>query len=600
MMQPEFSSSIKKIATGFCVLVLTLNVYADPSVGMGYLPKYAANFKHFDYVNPNAPKGGKLILASPGAFDSFNPYILKGAQAEGLGLVFDTLMESSLDEPFSKYPLIAEDISLAKNKLSVKFRLNRKARFSNGDPITAKDVKYSFDMLVSDLAHPQYKFTYGDVKQAVVIDKYNIRFDFKQTNPELHMILGNIPVFSSKWQGDKSFDKLTEEIPIASGPYVVDSYSLGKRVTYKRDPNYWAAQLPTRRGKFNFDEIVYKYYKDLVISLEAFKAGEFDFRYEYYSKLWAREHIGPHYDSGEIVKKELPHSNNAGMQGFVFNTRRDFFKDQRVRRAIALGFDFEWSNDHLFYNQYVTNDSYFSNTELEATGLPKNGELKLLEPYRKQLPKKIFNQQWQAVSTKKPSSLRKNLRKAKQLLEEAGWKVKGGVLVNKKGRVFEYEVMLAQKGMDRIFAPFARNLAKLGIKMTYRTVDRSLYIRSVRAFDYDMIVSSFPQSLSPGNEQINMFHSRSADKEGSRNLAGVKDPVIDAMVEKVISAENRQQLITASHALDRLLLHGDYLVPNWYINRHRIAYWDKFNQPKKLPLYYSPIVWVTETWWAEQ
>lgn len=539
------------------------------------------------------------MLDSSGTFDSFNPYILKGLPAEGLNLVFDTLMESSLDEPFSKYPLIAEDISLAKDKLSVIFRINRKARFSNGDPVTAKDVKYSFDMLMSDLAHPRFKFTYGDVKWAVVVDKFNIRFDFKQTNPELHMILGDIPVFSKKWVGTKSFDKLTEEMPIASGPYIVDTYSLGKQVAYKRNPNYWANELPVRRGKFNFDRITYKYYKDLTISLEAFKAGEFDFRFEYYSKLWAREHNGPHYDSGEIIKEELPHSNNAGMQGFIFNTRRELFKDQRVRRAIALGFDFEWSNERLFYNQYVTNDSYFSNTELKASDLPKGEELKLLELYRSQLAEKIFNQVWQVVSTKKPASLRKNLIKAKKLLEQTGWRVKDGVLVNEKGELFEFEVLLSQKGMERILAPFARNLAKLGIKMTYRMVDRSLYIRHVRKFEYDMIVGSFSQSLSPGNEQINMFHSKSADKEGSQNYAGIKNPVIDGIVEKIISSTTRKDLVAACRALDRVLLHGDYVVPNWYINKHRVAYWDKFNRPKKLPLYYSPVSWMLETWWVK-
>lgn len=571
-----------------------------PAVGMGYEPKYSPDFKHFDYVNPDAPRGGQLTLASPGTFDSFNPYILKGSSADGISLMFDTLMVSSLDEPFSKYPLIAEDIFLAKDKLSVRFRLNRKAKFTNGDSITAHDVKYSFDILMSDQAHPQFKFMYGDVKQAVVQDLYNIRFEFNRPNPELHMILGDIPVFSKKWLDGKSFDKLKEEVPIASGPYIIESYSLGKSITYKRNPDYWASQLPTRKGKFNFDKIVYKYYKDLVISLEAFKAGEFDFRYEYYSKLWAREHNGPNYDSGEIKKEELDHSNNEGMQGFIFNTRRDIFKDQRVRKAIALGFDFEWSNNHLFYNQYVTNNSYFSNTELEASGVPEGDELKLLKPYRDQLPEKLFNQPWQVVSTKKPSSLRKNLRKAKALLEEAGWSVKDGVLVNDKGKALEYEVMLAQKGMDRILAPFARNLSKLGIKMTYRTVDRSLYIRSIRSFDYDMIVGSFSQSLSPGNEQINMFHSKSADKKGSRNYAGIKNPVVDAMVEKIISAENRKQLITACHALDRVLLYGDYLVPNWYIDKHRIAFWDKFNRPEITPLYYNPITWAIETWWVKQ
>ncbi|MFW2372336.1 MAG: extracellular solute-binding protein [Gammaproteobacteria bacterium] len=581
------------------IAIYTNSVQALPSMGMGYEPKYPADFKHFDYINPDAPKAGKLVLAGTGSFDSFNPYILKGNSAEGLNLVFDTLMVSSKDEPFSKYPLIAEDISLANDRLSVTFRINKKARFSNGDAITADDVKFSFDTIMSDKAHPQFRFIYGDVKRAVKVNKYSIRFEFNRANPELHLILGDIPVFSEKWLQGKSFDKLSEEIPIASGPYTVASYSLGKQVMYQRDTNYWAAELPSRKGQYNFDQVVYKYYQDLVISLEAFKAGEFDFRFEYYSKLWAREHEGPNYVSGKIKKELLPHKNNAGMQGFLFNTRRDMFKDPRVRQAIALGFDFEWSNDHLFYNQYVSNDSYFSNTELAASSIPEGDELKLLEPYRDQLPEALFTQPWQPVTTLKPSSLRKNLRKAKVLLEQAGWTVKDGVLTNDKGQLMQYEVMLAQKGFDRILAPFARNLAKLGIHMTYRLVDRSLYIRSLREFDYDMVVGSFSQSLSPGNELLNMFHSQSAQQSGSQNYIGIENPVVDALVEKIISASNRNDLITACRALDRVLLHGYYLVPNFYINKHRIAYWDKFSRPQSLPLYYSPIPWLLESWWVK-
>ncbi len=584
------------------LLILSLfshSVNAAPSMAMGYEPKYGKNFDHFDYLNPDAPKGGRLELEAPGSFDSFNPYIVKGQDAAGLGLVFDTLMASSSDEPFSKYALIARDIELARDRMSVTFKIDERARFSNGDPVLAKDVKFSFDTLTSDQAHPQFKFIYADVKQAVVIDKYTIRFDFSRLNSELHLVLASLPVFSSKWLGDKAFDKLNEEKPIASGPYVIADYDLGKRILYKRDPNYWARDLPVNRGKYNFDEIEYKYYLDLVISLEAFKAGEFDFRHEYYSKLWAREHNGPNYDNGSIIKTEFPHKNNAGMQGFVFNMRKDLFKDQRVRRAIALAFDFEWSNKHLFYNQYVINDSYFSNSELASSGLPEGEELKLLEQFRDQLPDRVFTQVWHPPTTKPPYSLRKNLRTAKKLLEQAGWTVKDGKLVNDKGQPFEFDVVLAQRGFDRILAPYARNLAKLGITMTYRKVDRSLYIRRMREFDFDMAVSTYPESMSPGNELRNMFNSESADRVGSQNLMGLKDPVVDALVEKVISAKDRHELVIAVHALDRVLLHGDYVVPNWYINKHRVAYWDKFGFPKQLPLYYTPETWVTEAWWKK-
>ncbi len=574
-------------------------VKSAPSAAMGYQPKYAADFKHFDYVNPHAKKGGKLILAGAGAFDSFNPFILKGVSAQGISLLFDSLMVASDDEPFSKYPLIANDIQLAEDQLSVQFKIDERARFSNGDMITAHDVKFSFDTIMSEKAHPQFKFVYGDVKQAVVVDEYTIRFDFHKKNSELHLILADISVFSKKWLDGKDFDKLTEVKPVASGPYLIDKYDLGKRISYKRNPDYWAKDLPARKGQYNFDEIQFKYYQDLVISLEAFKAGEFDFRHEYYSKLWAREHNGPNYDSGEIKKEHLQHSNNAGMQGFVFNIRRDVFKDPVLRNAITQAFDFEWSNERLFYNQYVVNDSYFSNSELQSTGLPEGEELALLNEYREQLHTDVFNKQWKPVSTAAPYTLRKNLRLARDLLKQNGYQVVEGRLLDPQQKPVRFDVLLAQKGMDRILAPFARNLSKLGIEMKYRTVDRSLYFRRLRAFDYDMVVGSFPASMSPGNELINMFHSSSAHKNGSRNFIGIEDPVVDALVERVISSQNRQQLIIACRALDRVLLHGNYLVPNWYINTHRIAYWDKFERPEKLPLYYNALTWSMSTWWAK-
>ncbi len=580
-------------------LIFPIVNHAAPSAAMGYAPKYKPGFKHFDYVNGNAPKGGRLVLDGTGAFDSFNPFILKGVSAEGIGLLFDTLMVSSDDEPFSKYPLLAEDIELAADRMSVIFTIDKRARFSNGEPVTADDVKFSFDTLMSELAHPQFKFTYGDVRDVVVLDKYRVQFNFYKQNPELHLILGDIAVFSPAWLASAPFDKLTEVPPIASGPYLVDSYDLGKRITYRRNPDYWARELPTRRGQYNFDEIHIKYYQDMVISLEAFKAGEFDFRHEYYSKLWAREHNGPNYDSGAIKKEHLRHSNNAGMQGFVFNLRRKKFQDPALRYAITLAFDFEWSNQKLFYNQYVVNDSYFSNSELKSSGLPEGKELDLLLPHKDKLPQTVFTQTWRPVSTAPPHSLRNNLRKARDILKQAGYQVKEGTLVDAENSPVQFDVLLRQKGMDRILAPFARNLAKLGITMKYRTVDRSLYIRRLRAFDYDMVVGGYPASMSPGNELVNMFHSNSADKNGSRNLMGLNDPVVDVLIENVISAQSRAELIIACRALDRVLLHGNYLVPNWYINSHRIAYWDKFQRPEKLPLYYDAQSWVLSTWWTK-
>jgi microcin C transport system substrate-binding protein len=579
------------------ILLQISDVRAVPAMGMGYEPKYPADFKHFDYVSPGAEKGGEITLYGLGTFDSLNPYLLKGLPAEGLGsLVFESLLEKSLDEPFSMYGLIADDFYLAVDGLSVTFHINPEARFSNGKPITAEDVKFSFDTLMSKAAHPQFRVYYGDVESAEVIDRLTVRFHFKNRNRELHMIVGEIPIFSREWLGSERFDEVDDVPPVSSGPYLVDGYERGRYIRYRRNPDYWAKALPVRTGMYNFDSITYKYYKDSTIAQEAFKAGEFDFFYENYSKRWARSHVGPKYDSGEILKTELAHSNNAGMQGFAINIRREKFKDVRVRKALGLAFDFEWSNNQLFYNQYERCDSYFSNSELAATGLPQGRELELLNKYREQLPASVFEQEWYPPTTNAEISLRDNLKNARDLLADAGWTVQDGVLKNAQGEAFVLDVLLVQKGFDRIFAPYAHNLKKLGIDMNYRTVDDSLYKRRMDKFEFDMVVTSFPQSVSPGNELMNMFHSQAADMEGSRNLPGISDPVVDALIEKIINAENRDELIIAAHALDRVLLHGEYLVPNWYIDTHRIAYRDKFNMPGTLPLYFEPLSWLLKTW----
>ena len=579
----------------------TSSVWAASSQAMGYTPKYADDFSHFDYVNPDAPRGGELVLSSVGSFDSFNPYILKGIAADGLStLMFETLMASSMDEPFSQYGLLAEDVELADDKLSVTFRLREAARFNDGSPVLADDVKFSFDILVGEKGHPQYGYYYADIKQVVVVDNRTVRFEFVKRNPELHLLAGQIPIFSRNWVGDKAFDKIALEQPVSSGPYLIEKYDLGKNITYRRNPDYWGNQLNVRRGMFNFERVSYKYYRDFTVALEAFKAGEFDFNHEYNSKKWARDYGGTKFRDGTINKTLLNHSNNAGMQGFVFNLRRPLFQDKRVRRAISLALDFEWSNRQLFYNQYEQCYSYFSNSELASSGTPKDEELALLEPYREQLDPVVFTAEWRPASTQSPSSLRKNLREAKRLLEQAGWVFKDGALRNDKGDIFRFDVVLAQKGFERILAPFARNLSKLGISLDYRTVDSALYKRRLDDFDFDMVVGGFGQSQSPGNELMGMFHSSSAQQEGTRNLFGLNDPVIDALVEKVIYAENRSELVAATHALDRVLLHGEYLVPHWYIGTHRIAYWDRFEQPHTLPLYYDAENWVISTWWKKE
>lgn len=576
---------------------------AAPSAALGYIPKYRPGFDHYDYVQPDAPKGGELVLGARGSFDSLNPFVLKGSPAMGLTqLVFETLMDQSLDEPYSVYAHLAEDIELAPDRLSVTFRLDPRARFSNGKPVTADDVKFSFDTLMSKAAHPQFRIYWTDIRRAVVINPRTVRFDFAHVNPELHLVVATqLPIFSRDWVGGHAFDKLAMERPIGSGPYVVDSFELGKQIRYARNPDYWAAHHNTRRGMYNFDRITFKYYRDDVVMLEAFKAGEFEFNWEFNSKVWARDYVGPPFTAGRIKRAELRNRNNAGMQGFVFNLRRPLFQDVRVRRALSLAFDFDWSNRHLFYGQYTRCDSYFSNSELAARGLPQGDELRLLEPYRNRLPASVFNEVWTPPDTRPPHSLRDNLRQAKALLADAGWTVRDGRLRNAAGQPFEFEVLLvsAQKGFDRILAPYAHNLDRLGVRMTYRAVDSALYQRRTDQFDFDVTVASFNASQSPGNELLSRFHSSSAGQEGSDNIMGLKDPVVDALIEKVIYAPDRRRLITAVHALDRVLLHGDYLVPNWYIATHRVAYWDRFGIPATLPLYYNADSWMRMTWWKK-
>lgn len=584
------------------VLLLSLvpvAVAAAPSAALGYAPKYPPGFSHFDYVNPDAPRGGELVLPGFGNYDSFNPFVLKGVPVEGLGaLVFETLMVQSADEPYSVYAHLAKDIVLARDGLSVTFTLDPRARFSDGSPVLAADVKQSFDTLKGPQGHPRYRFYWADIRSATVPAPRVVRFDFVRRNPELHMIAAQIPVFSRKWIEGEAFDRLSKKPPVGSGPYLVDHYDLGKRISYRRNPDYWARHLGTRRGMFNFDRITYKYYRDETVMLEALKAGEFDFNLVNHSKQWARDYVGPQFDSGRIRKEQLRHSNNAGMQGFVFNTRRPLFRDRRVRRALSLAFDFSWSNRNLFYDQYRRCDSYFSNSPLAASaGAPAGPELRLLQPFRKKLPAEIFRSRWQPASTDSPEALRRNLIEAKQLLEQAGWRVRDGVLKNDRGETFEFDFMLAQKGFERILGPYAHNLSKLGITMRYRTVDVSLYMRRARSFDFDMMVDSYPQSQSPGNVLYNLWHSKSATQEGSRNLAGINDPAVDALIDKVVFAPDRRRLVEAARALDRVLLWNEYLVPNWYIDVHRVAYWDKFRYPEKLPLYYEAEGWVLSTWW---
>jgi len=566
-------------------------------------PKYPAGFNHFDYVNPDAPKGGELFLANPdrrSSFDKFNPYSLKGVAAAGVSnLMFETLAVSSGDEVATMYGLLADDMVLATDKLAMTFHINPKARFNNGDAVLAADVKYSFDTLMAKGA-PQFKSIFAEVKRCVVVDERTVRFEFKSLNHELPLIVGSVPVFSRKWAAGTEFDKIQLVAPVVSGPYLIDRYDTGRSISYKLNPDYWGANVPTRKGTFNFERINYRFYKDDVAKLEAFKAGEFDLVVEYSAKNWARSYKGPKFTSGEIIKRELTHSNGAGMQGFVMNLRRPQFQDVRVRRALDLALDYEWMNRQLFFGSYKRIYSFFNNSPMAATGLPSEDELKLLEPLRDKLDPVVFGPAPIPQNTDAPRSLRANLLEAVELFRQAGWTYRDGALRNAKGEPFAFEIIDDQSALSRVISVYIRNLEKLGIQVTQRTADFALVQKRMDEFDFDMTSIRFPDVSSPGNEMFDMFGSKAADEKGSNNAWGLKDPAVDRLVEKLVAADSRQQLVAAARALDRVLLHKHIVVTHWYSSTHRVAYRDRFGIPATAPLYYQADPYVISTWWQQK
>ncbi|MFJ1212119.1 extracellular solute-binding protein [Burkholderia pyrrocinia] len=570
-------------------------------------PKYPPGFKHFDYVNPDAPKGGTLVLANPNrltSFDKFNPFTMRGNPAPGIDMLFESLATGSSDEPASAYGLLADDIDIAPDRRSVTFHLNPRARFSNGDRVTADDVKFSFDTLKSKLAAPQFGAYFAEIAKAVVVDPATVRFEFRSANRELPLIAGGVPVFSRKWglRADGSripFDQLAFEQPIGSGPYLMEHYDNGRTITYRRNPDYWGRDLPVRIGTNNFERIVYKLYGDGVARLEAFKAGEYDVLVEYIARNWARRDVGKRFDSGELVKREFRQHNGAGMQGFFMNLRRPLFRDVRVRQALDLAFDFEWLNRQLFYSAYTRLDSYFADTDLQATGTPGAGELKLLEPLRAQLDPAVFGPMVTQPDTNPPGSLRANLLKARALLAQAGWTYRDGALRNANGEPFTFEILDDAGGaMEGVVTAYQRNLAKLGIEARFRTADFALLQKRLDAFDYDMTTVRLPGVQVPGAEQFSRYGSKFADEPGSDNIVGLKSPAVDALLHALGTAQSRDELLDATHALDRVLMHGYYAVPQWYSTTHRIAYKRTLAYPQTLPLYYSAEGWVVSTWWA--
>ncbi|CCG40714.1 extracellular solute-binding protein [Magnetospirillum molischianum] len=555
-------------------------------------PKYPAGFSHFDYVNPNAPKGGEIRLSETGGWDSFNPFIVKGEAAGGSELPFETLMIESADEPFSEYGLLAESIEMPADRSWVAFTLRSKARWHDGKPITADDVVFSFDILKSK-GHPRFRFYYAAVDKVEKVGERKVRFSFKPgDNRELPLILGQLPVLPKHYWKGRDFAATTLQPPLGSGPYKAGPFETGRSVTWVRVKDYWGTDLPVRRGQYNFDRIRYDSYRDTTVALEAFKAGEYDWRMEMEAKKWATGYQDwSGLKDGRGFKEVFPNQRPAGMQGYVYNLRRPLFQDPRVREALALAFDFEWTNKTLFYGQYKRTASFFANSEMASTGLPGPKELEVLEPLRDKVPPQVFTTTYKPPETEGDGNIRANLRAAMRLLEEAGWTVENGKLV-KDGRPFVFEILLNQPIWERIALPFARNLERLGIEANVRVVDTAQYKNRVDQYDYDMVVQVWGQSQSPGNEQVSFWGSTAAAEVGGQNLAGIQNPAVDALVAAIIAAPDRETLVAYCRALDRVLLWNHYVIPQWHMASDRVAWWDKFGRPAIIPAAgVRPLAW---------
>ncbi|WP_397459294.1 extracellular solute-binding protein [Pseudomonas asplenii] len=565
-----------------------LTLYDEP-------PKYPADFKHVDFVNPDAPKGGTFRQSASGGFDSLNPFISKGVPADDIGLIYDTLARQGMDEPFTEYGLVAAKIEKAPDNSWVRFYLRPEARFHDGHPMRAEDVVFSFQTLIKDGA-PLYRAYYADVAEVVAEDPLRVLFKFKHTNNrELPLILGQLPVLPKHWWANRDFTKGNLEFPLGSGPYKLAEVKAGRSVRYERVKDYWGKDLPINRGFYNFDVMTTDYYRDNSVALEALKAGQFDYWLEMSAKNWANAYNTPAVAEGRLIKEQIPNGNPTGMQGFVYNLRKPIFQDIRVREALSLLFDFEWSNKQLFNGAYTRTRSYFENSEMAATGLPDKAQLAILEPLRGKIPEHVFDQAYQPPVCDGSGMIRNQQRRAYQLLLEAGWHIVDDKMVDTEGKPVRIEFLLAQTEFERVLLPFKRNLSDLGIDLVIRRVDVSQYVNRLRSRDFDMVVGSFPQSSSPGNEQREFWMSASADKPGSRNTMGLKDPAVDILVEQLINADSRQSLVDHARALDRVLQWGFYVIPNWHIKTWRIAYWDKVAHPKISPTYDVG----TSTWWIK-
>jgi microcin C transport system substrate-binding protein len=577
-----------------------LSLFGDPL-------KYPADFAHFDYVNPDAPKGGAVHFADLGTFDNLNPFILRGVSfvrfadsLAGPGLLFDSLMAGALDEPLTAYGLIAETAELAPDRTSITFALRREARFHDGSPITPEDVCWTYETLITK-GHPAYRIQFANVEKCQVLDDRRVKFTFKDgTDRDLPMQMAGLSVLPKKWWEGRDFSQPTLDIPLSSGPYRIATVDPGRSITYERVKDYWAKDLPVNKGTANFDTIRVDYYRDMSVMFEAFKAGQIDVRGEYTAKDWATRYDFPAVKDGLVVKEEVHHQVPQGMQGFVFNTRREKFRDPRVRRAIGYLFDFEWTNKNLLYGAYKRTKSYWENSDLAARGLPQGEELALLEPYRGRVPDAVFTTEYQPPVYDGSGNIRDGMREALQLFKAAGWSVKGGKLLNDAtGQPFTFEFLSDEPRMEPVVLPFLKNLERIGISAQLRNIDAAQYENRRREYDFDMISVRYGASRAPGSELRELFGSAAAAEPGSPNTSGISDPVVDALIEQAIGAKTRAALLPIVHALDRVLLFGYYVVPNWYSDYYRVAYWNKFGKPKEQPKYAGDAAAVIGDWWID-
>ena len=572
--------------------------------------KYPPGFTHFDYVNPNAPKGGEIRLippTRPSNFDKFNPFTLKGNAPYGLStagmnysLVFETLLIGSYEERTTAYGLLAEDVAVAPDFRSATFRLNPKARFSNGKSVLAIDVVHSFQVLTSKAVAPSYPAMLGQIERAVAVGERTVRFDFATSDRTLPLLVGSMPVFSRDWGKGKPFDQVVTELPIGSGPYVIPTSALGRDITYVRNPAYWGVALPVRVGQFNFDRVTFKIYLDQTAQFEGLKAGEVDFMREFTSRNWARQYYGRVFDRGEVVKKAFENQNPAMFQATLLNLRNPKFQDIRVRQALGLAFDFQWLNRQLFYGIYSRTEDYFPNSEFRATGLPDASERALLEQWRDRLPPEVFGLAVEMPSTDPPKSLRENLRRARDLLAQAGWTYREGALRNAKGEPFTIEFLSDQPSLVRVIGPYQTSLRKLGIALTIRTVDYALSQQRMDTFDYEMTsINMQPLADMPASSLRELLGSKAAATPGASNYAGISDPAVDALIDKVGAALTHEELVVAMRALDRVLTHGYYTIPQYYGKAFLIGYRPQpFVLPPSVPPYYEADGWAISTWWA--